>query len=84
MARAVYARKRIAIFDDVLSGLDAGTEEFVFSNVFGPHGLLKKTNTTSILVTHASKSAFMDFCTQADYRSTPNSFCRPYRCPGGW
>lgn len=55
MARAVYARKQIAIFDDVLSGLDAGTEELVFNNLFGRDGLLKKTNTISILVTHAGE-----------------------------
>lgn len=61
MARAVYARKRIAIFDDVLSGLDAGTEETVFKNLFGSEGLLKKTNTMAILVTHASKFIFLFF-----------------------
>ena len=68
IARAIYARKQIAMFDDVLSGLDAGTEELVFKNVFGPDGLLKKTNTMSILVTHASESTFFhksqDICTQ--------------------
>ncbi|KAH8805003.1 P-loop containing nucleoside triphosphate hydrolase protein [Xylogone sp. PMI_703] len=53
IARAVYSRKRIAIFDDVLSGLDAGTQEAIFNNVFGPNGLLSKIQTMVILVTHS-------------------------------
>ncbi|PQE11587.1 ABC multidrug transporter protein [Rutstroemia sp. NJR-2017a WRK4] len=53
IARAVYARKRIAIFDDVLSGLDNGTEDQVFENIFGSMGLLRRENTTVVLATHA-------------------------------
>jgi ATP-binding cassette subfamily C (CFTR/MRP) protein 1 len=56
IARAVYARKRIAVFDDVLSGLDNGTEDQVFENVFGPTGLLRRENTTVVLATHAGNS----------------------------
>jgi len=52
IARAVYARKLIAMFDDVLSGLDTITEHLVFSGVFGQTGLLRKTNTSIILATH--------------------------------
>ncbi|KAI9640923.1 hypothetical protein NHQ30_010764 [Ciborinia camelliae] len=52
IARAIYSRKKIAIFDDVLTGLDATTEEQVFYNVFGPGGLFKKLGTTVILVTN--------------------------------
>ncbi|KAI5461452.1 P-loop containing nucleoside triphosphate hydrolase protein [Mariannaea sp. PMI_226] len=53
IARAVYSRKPIAIFDDVFSGLDRVTEQTVFTRVFGEHGLLRKNGTTIILATHA-------------------------------
>lgn len=52
MARAVYARKRLAIIDDMLSGLDWATEEFVWDNIFGPRGLLRQHRTTIVLATH--------------------------------
>ncbi|KAI0423684.1 P-loop containing nucleoside triphosphate hydrolase protein [Xylaria sp. FL1042] len=55
IARAVYSRKSIAILDDVLSGLDAVTEETVFRGVFGKNGLFKKLGTTVILATHSIK-----------------------------
>ncbi|KAI1419772.1 P-loop containing nucleoside triphosphate hydrolase protein [Xylaria sp. FL1777] len=55
IARAVYSRKPIAILDDVLSGLDAVTEEAVFRGIFGTNGLFKKTGTTVILATHSIK-----------------------------
>jgi ABC-type multidrug transport system fused ATPase/permease subunit len=40
------------VFDDILSGLDADTEEHVFQRVFGPDGLLRSRNATSVLCTH--------------------------------
>lgn len=46
----------IAIFDDVLSGLDKVTEQAVFTNVFGQNGILKKNGTTVIFATHAGKT----------------------------
>ncbi|GAW18308.1 hypothetical protein ANO14919_077830 [Xylariales sp. No.14919] len=55
IARAVYSRKPIAILDDVLSGLDAVTEEAVFRGVFGANGLFKKIGTTVVLATHSIK-----------------------------
>jgi ATP-binding cassette subfamily C (CFTR/MRP) protein 1 len=54
LARAVYARRSIAIFDDVFSALDSGTEKHVFKHVFGSTGLLKSIGTTVILATHSS------------------------------
>ncbi|KAF4466489.1 multidrug resistance-associated [Fusarium albosuccineum] len=54
IARAVYSRKPVAIFDDVFSGLDKLTEQAVFSRVFGRDGLLRKNGTTIILATHAA------------------------------
>ncbi|RGP73027.1 canalicular multispecific organic anion transporter 2 [Fusarium sporotrichioides] len=53
IARAVYSRKPIAIFDDVFSGLDKVTEQIIFTQVFGKDGLLRKNGTTIILGTHA-------------------------------
>ncbi|KAH8821942.1 ABC transporter-like protein [Xylogone sp. PMI_703] len=53
IARAVYARKKVAVFDDVFSGLDAPTERRIFQRVFGLQGLLRRNGTTVILATHA-------------------------------
>ncbi|CAG8022334.1 unnamed protein product [Penicillium salamii] len=52
IARAVYARKRIACFDDVFSGLDNATARHVFNNVFGQTGLLRRVGCTVFLVSH--------------------------------
>jgi len=53
LARAVYSRKEILILDDVFSGLDALTEEHVFSQVIGSSGLLRKAGVTVVMATHA-------------------------------
>lgn len=53
IARAVYARKRVAIFDDVFSGLDATSEKHVFDHVFGAQGLFTVGGTTVVFSTHA-------------------------------
>ena len=53
IARALYLQADLFIFDDILSGLDADTEEAVFTRVFGPFGLLKKRNVTVVLCTHS-------------------------------
>ncbi|KAK7745878.1 hypothetical protein SLS53_002596 [Cytospora paraplurivora] len=55
VARAVYSRKKVAIFDDVLSGLDSVTEEIVFKRVFSRNGLLRRIGTTVVLATHSVK-----------------------------
>lgn len=53
IARALYNfDSDILIFDDVLSGLDATTEKWVFRHVFGPQGLTTQSSTTVILCTH--------------------------------
>ena len=62
ITRAVYARKEIAIFDDVLSGLDTRTQRDVFNQMFGPDGLLRLNGTTVILATHATR-----FLSSADH-----------------
>ncbi|KAK5991347.1 ABC transporter FGM5 [Cladobotryum mycophilum] len=53
IARALYLHSDLLIFDDVLSGLDADTEEQVFRRVFGPAGMLKERGVTAVLCTHA-------------------------------
>ncbi|KAH6694276.1 P-loop containing nucleoside triphosphate hydrolase protein [Leptodontidium sp. MPI-SDFR-AT-0119] len=55
IARALYSRNKLAIFDDVLSGLDGNTEEQVFIRVFGPNGIIRQHKMTAILVTHQVK-----------------------------
>lgn len=53
LARMLYARSELMIIDDGFSGLDAHTEEFVFTKLFGKAGLLRQLQTTVILVTNA-------------------------------
>ncbi|KAE9371145.1 putative multidrug resistance-associated protein [Stipitochalara longipes BDJ] len=53
LARALYSKNELMIIDDGFSGLDAETEERVFTYFFGKQGLLKRLGTTVVLVTHA-------------------------------
>lgn len=53
IARALYMETEFFIFDDVLSGLDADTEEQVFRRAFGPEGLIKRRGATAVLCTHS-------------------------------
>ncbi|KAI1853220.1 hypothetical protein JX266_001926 [Neoarthrinium moseri] len=54
LARAVYSRPHIALFDDVLSGLDGHTASVICSRLFSTNeGLLKKWGTTIILATQS-------------------------------
>ncbi|EDU42146.1 MdlB ABC-type multidrug transport system ATPase and permease component [Pyrenophora tritici-repentis] len=53
LARAVYSRRSLIFMDDVMSGLDATTEEIIFSSLLGPEGLLRKSNTTVVFATNA-------------------------------
>lgn len=43
----------MAVFDDVLSGLDSKTLNHVFHAVFGKDGLLRQSQTTVLLATHS-------------------------------
>lgn len=54
IARSLFSRKPIAIFDDVLSGLDPVTREIVLTRVFGPSGLVRELGIIAILATHAT------------------------------
>ncbi|EHA25711.1 hypothetical protein ASPNIDRAFT_190013 [Aspergillus niger ATCC 1015] len=62
LARAIYSRKRTIVLDDILSGLDATTEKYIFSSLFGRHGLLARHGVTVILASHA-----VHFLPEADY-----------------
>ena len=42
------------IIDDVFSGLDAISEDRIFSRLLGKNGLLRRLGTTVVLVTHAT------------------------------
>ena len=53
LARALYARKKIMVVDDALSGLDAGTSRHLFEQVFGERGICKTNGLTVLLATHA-------------------------------
>lgn len=52
IARALYVRKPMAIFDDVLSGLDTTTKMKVFERALSPAGLLRQSGCTVVLCTH--------------------------------
>jgi len=51
LARAVYSRADVYLFDDPLSAVDAHVGKHIFDKVIGPAGLLK--GAARILVTHA-------------------------------
>jgi ATP-binding cassette subfamily C (CFTR/MRP) protein 1 len=53
LARAVYSQPRVALLDDVFSGLDHQTSQTVFENLFGKHGLFRQWKTTVILATQS-------------------------------
>ncbi|KAK1675658.1 P-loop containing nucleoside triphosphate hydrolase protein [Colletotrichum godetiae] len=53
LARALYLECDLLILDDVLSGLDATTEEHVFSRVFGNAGIVRQRRITAVLCTHS-------------------------------
>ncbi|KNG80251.1 hypothetical protein ANOM_010973 [Aspergillus nomiae NRRL 13137] len=53
IARAVYARKPLAIFDDVLSGFDPVTERKVFDRVFSERGILRQIGCIVLLASRS-------------------------------
>jgi hypothetical protein len=54
LARAVYSRPQIALFDDIFSGLDNATSQRIFKNLFSPNtGLLRKWKATILLATQS-------------------------------
>ncbi|KAI6914412.1 P-loop containing nucleoside triphosphate hydrolase protein [Hortaea werneckii] len=57
IARALYSRKRLMIFDDVFSALDKRTAKNVFRKVFGTDGLLRRLGLSAVLVTQSAQHA---------------------------
>lgn len=55
LARAVYARRKIVILDDVLSGLDLATENHVFHALFGERGLCRGVGSSVVLVSSSGE-----------------------------
>ncbi|KAK0732544.1 putative ABC multidrug transporter [Apiosordaria backusii] len=67
LARAVYSRKALVLLDDVFSGLDNSTSDFVFHKLFGSGGILQGTGQTAVLVTNQARFfAFADALTTVD------------------
>lgn len=64
LARAVYSRPQIALFDDIFSGLDNATSQRIFKNLFSPNtGLLRKWKTTILLATQSGLLTVLPHCT---------------------
>ncbi|MCJ1396079.1 hypothetical protein MMC18_008967 [Xylographa bjoerkii] len=57
IARALYAKKRNAIFDDVTNALDPRTLRAVAENVFGKDGVLRCKGTAVVFATHAGETS---------------------------
>ena len=53
LARALYSKKSIMFFDDILSQLDGSTQRHIVAHLFGPKGLLRESGVTVLLATHA-------------------------------
>lgn len=54
LARAVYARRKLLLLDDIFSALDRKTKTTIIARLWGVDGLLRKGNSTIVLVTHES------------------------------
>jgi len=55
LARAVYCRPDLILLDDIFSGLDRKSLSHIFREVIGENGILAKSGTAVILVTHSTQ-----------------------------
>ncbi|KAL7914654.1 P-loop containing nucleoside triphosphate hydrolase protein [Trichoderma velutinum] len=62
LARAIYSRKKVLIADDIFSGLDPESRRHIWTQVFGPLGILRRQKATVILATHT-----LEFIRDADH-----------------
>ncbi|KAL6806010.1 P-loop containing nucleoside triphosphate hydrolase protein [Trichoderma sp. SZMC 28012] len=62
LARAIYSRKQVFIADDIFSGLDPESRRHIWTQVFGPLGILRRQKSTVILATHT-----LEFIQAADH-----------------
>ncbi|KAJ5714937.1 ABC transporter integral membrane type 1 [Penicillium malachiteum] len=53
LARALYARSKFFLLDDVFSGVDATTTESIASSLMGVNGLFRQLQSTVVLATHS-------------------------------
>ncbi|EHK26512.1 uncharacterized protein TRIVIDRAFT_20223, partial [Trichoderma virens Gv29-8] len=60
LARALYSRKQVLIADDIFSGLDPESRRHIWTQVFGPLGILRRQKATVILATHTR--TFNELC----------------------
>ncbi|PTB57418.1 hypothetical protein M431DRAFT_77311 [Trichoderma harzianum CBS 226.95] len=60
LARAIYSRKQVLIADDIFSGLDPESRRHIWTQVFGPFGVLRRQKATVILATHTR--TFSELC----------------------
>lgn len=47
------------ILDDVLTGLDRATEQYILDGVFGPNGLFRQLDSTVIMATSSGKDLYI-------------------------
>ncbi|CAG8088685.1 unnamed protein product [Penicillium nalgiovense] len=52
LARSVYSRHDIALLDDVMSALDAHTQEMIIQRFLSRDGIFRQQGTTVVLTTH--------------------------------
>ncbi|OAA74978.1 ABC transporter, transmembrane domain, type 1 [Akanthomyces lecanii RCEF 1005] len=53
LARAVFSREPVILLDDVLSGVDNANIAHISDKLFGRSGLLRRSGSTIVLVTHS-------------------------------
>lgn len=74
----MYARRKIIILDDVLSGLDNTTEHHVFHNLLREKGLLRELNSTVLVASSSGIFRPWIFLRLAHPDSTPTAKRLPY------
>ncbi|KAH7329602.1 P-loop containing nucleoside triphosphate hydrolase protein [Stachybotrys elegans] len=87
LARAVYAQKDFIILDDIFSGLDAHTEDIVFHNLLGTHGILRQIKATVILASSRSKRlSYADhiLCLNPDGNGCEQGTLKELQASGGY
>lgn len=55
LARSLFAEPDVAIFDDVLSGIDSHTAQKIAHEVFGSQGVLRNSNTTVVFASQSTE-----------------------------
>ncbi|KAG8412280.1 hypothetical protein J3458_014468 [Metarhizium acridum] len=55
LARAVYSQASLLVLDNVLSALDRGTADAIFSRLFASGGLLRRLGSTVVMTIHSAE-----------------------------